>query len=136
MAEVRIEKVHGPAKREIVKGLRQANARAIGKIDHRALTVTLRERGRIVGGLTGQTYLGWFFVAWFWIAEKHRGKGFGARILQAAEDEARGRGMKNVYLDTFSFQVPGFYEKLGYREFGRLDGFPSGHYRAWMTKAL
>jgi GNAT superfamily N-acetyltransferase len=136
MAKVTVEQVHGPATREVLKGLRDANTRAFGKFDHKPLTVTLRERGKIVGGLVGETYLGWMFVKWFWIADKHRGKGHGLKILRTAEDEARGRGVTNAYIDTFSFQAPGFYRKAGYREFGRLDGFPPGHYRVWVTKAL
>jgi hypothetical protein len=39
-------------------------------------------------------------------------------------------------VDTFGFQAPEFYRKLGYREFGRLDDFPAGHSRSWLTKAL
>ena len=56
--------------------------------------------------------------------------------MQTAEAEARNRGVRNVYLDSFSFQAPTFYAKLGYREFGRLKEFPAGHDRVWMTKAL
>jgi N-acetylglutamate synthase-like GNAT family acetyltransferase len=56
--------------------------------------------------------------------------------MQTAEAEARSRGVRNVYLDSFSFQAPAFYAKLGYREFGRLQEFPAGHDRVWMTKAL
>ena len=48
----------------------------------------------------------------------------------------RKRGVRNAYVDTFSFQAPEFYRKLGYREFGRLDDFPTGHRRSWLTKAL
>jgi hypothetical protein len=56
--------------------------------------------------------------------------------MQAAEKEAKRRGAKNVYVDTFSFQAPEFYKKIGYREFGRLKDFPVGHHRSWLTKAL
>jgi len=136
MPDVWVEKIHGPARRAIAKGLREANTRLYGKIDHKALTITLRRRREIVGGLTGETYLCWLFVSWFWIDDAYRGAGHGTRMLKAAEDEARKRGAKNVYLDTFSFQAPKFYEKLGYREFGRLNEFPAGHHRSWMTKAL
>jgi predicted N-acetyltransferase YhbS len=136
MPTPRIEKVHGPAKREILKGLRAYNVAAVGKPEHRPLTLTIRERGKIVGGLVGETYFGWMFVGLLWVSEKHRGKGCGSSLIQAAEAEARNRGVRNVYLDSFSFQAPAFYAKLGYREFGRLKEFPPGHDRVWMTKAL
>jgi hypothetical protein len=56
--------------------------------------------------------------------------------LSAAEDEARRRGAKHAYLDTFSFQAPDFYEQHGYQVFGTLDDFPAGHQRYFMTKEL
>jgi GNAT superfamily N-acetyltransferase len=136
MPAPQIEKVHGPARRAIVKGLREYNVATAGKFDHRPLTVTVRERGKIVGGLAGETFWGWMFVSLLWVSDAHRGHGYGSALMDAAEKEARNRGVGNVYLDTFSFQAPGFYTKLGYREFGRLDEFPAGHRRIWMTKAL
>ncbi len=128
--------MHGPARRAIVKGLRDFNVAVAGEFDHRPLTVTLRERGKIVGGLAGETFWGWMFVSLLWVSDACRGHGYGSAMMDAAEKEARSRGVRNVYLDTFSFQAPGFYTKLGYREFARLDEFPAGHRRIWMTKAL
>jgi GNAT superfamily N-acetyltransferase len=136
MPAPQIEKVHGPARREIAKGLRAYNLATAGKFDHRPLTVTIRQRGKIVGGLTAETFFGWMFVSLLWVSEPHRGKGWGSSLMQSAEAEARNRGVRNVYLDSFSFQAPAFYAKLGYREFGRLKEFPAGHDRVWMTKAL
>lgn len=46
------------------------------------------------------------------------------------------RGAKNAYLNTFSFQAPEFYKTMGYKEFGRLDNFPTGHTPTFLTKAL
>jgi GNAT superfamily N-acetyltransferase len=71
-----------------------------------------------------------------WIREELRGRGYGHRLLASAEDEARRRGAKNAYLDTFSFQAPGFYKKHGYRVFGELHDFPTGHQRYFLTKEL
>jgi GNAT superfamily N-acetyltransferase len=136
VAAPQIEKVHGPARREIVKGLRAYNVATAGKFDHRPLTVTIRERGKIVGGLAAETFWSWMFVSLLWVSDKHRGHGYGSALMRTAEAEARSLGVCNVYLDTFSFQAPEFYAKLGYREFARLDEFPAGHRRIWMTKAL
>jgi len=136
MPALQLERVHGPAQREIIKGLRAFNVAAAGKFDYQPLTVTLKERSKIVGGVVGETFWDWMFVRLLWVSDKYRGKGFGTALMQAAEKEARNRGAKNVYVDTFSFQAPEFYQKLGYREFGRLDDFPAGHFRSWLTKAL
>lgn len=136
MPALKLERVHGPARREIIKGLRAYNVGVIGRIDHRPLTVTVHDKGKIVGGLVGETFLGWMFVSLLWVSEQHRGKGWGRSLLKSAEAEARKRGVNHVYVDTFSFQAPGFYKKLGYREFGRLKQFPVGHDRVWMSKAL
>ena len=137
MADIQVEQQYGEAKRAVLSGLRAYNTKAARqKIDHVPLSITLREKRDIVGGIVGDTHLGWLFVQFFWIDEKYRGNGFGKKLLGAAEDEARKRGVKNVYLDTFSFQAPAFYEKLGYRVFGRLNDYPPGHFRAWLTKAL
>ncbi len=136
MASIHVEKDLGEAKRAVLKGLRAFNTQAAGKLDHVPLSITLREKRDIVGGVIGDTHFGWLFIQYFWIDEKFRGKGLGRRLLGTAEKEGRRRGAKNVYVDTFSFQAPGFYEKLGYREFGRLNEYPAGHHRSWMTKAL
>ena len=37
--------------------------------------------------------------------------------------------------EQLSFQARGFYEKLGYQEFGRLD-YPPDHHRHFMRKRL
>ena len=62
--------------------------------------------------------------------------GDGRRLLAVAEDEARRRGAKNAFLDTFSFQAPDFYRQHGYQVFGELPDFPPGHTRAFLTKKL
>jgi ribosomal protein S18 acetylase RimI-like enzyme len=136
MPAPKIEKVLGPAKRELFKAMRDYNKAATGISDYRALAVTVREKGKVVGGLVGETYWGWMYVNVLWVAAQHRGKGHGRALLQLAEAEARKRGVRNVFLDSFSFQAPKFYAKLGYREYGQLKEFPKGHSRHSMTKAL
>jgi GNAT superfamily N-acetyltransferase len=136
MAAIKVERVHGPARRALIRGLVAYNTAVAGKHGYKRISITLRDRGAIVGGLSADTYFRWMFIALFWVDEEFRGQGFGSKIIHAAEKEARKRGIKNAYVDTFSFQAPGFYKKLGYREFGRLKGFPAGHQRIWMTKAL
>jgi ribosomal protein S18 acetylase RimI-like enzyme len=136
MPAPQVEKVLGPAKRELFKAMRAYNKAAAGESDYRPLAVTIRDKGKIVGGLVGETYWGWMYVNVLWVAAQHRGKGCGRSLLHKAETEARKRGVRHVFLDSFSFQAPKFYAKLGYREYGRLKDFPKGHSRHSMTKAL
>ena len=94
------------------------------------------EQGQLVGGLTGQTEWGWLYVKLLWLSEALRQHGWGSRLLQAAEDEARKRGCKYVHLDSFGFQAPGFYQKHGYEVFGILEHYPPGYNRYYLKKTL
>jgi len=90
----------------------------------------------IVGGVLGETYFDWLYVDLLWVKEELRGRGYGRRLLTLAEEEAQQRGAKNAYLDTFSFQAPGFYQQCGYEVFGELQDFPPGHLRYFFKKQL
>jgi GNAT superfamily N-acetyltransferase len=136
MARVKVDSVQGPTRRQLIKGLVRFNEAASGKSKYKPLTLSLRQGQAIVGGLAGYTSMDWLFVDLLWIADKYRGKGFGKSLMVKAETEAKKRGARNSYLSTFSFQAPGFYKKLGYREFGKQKGFPPGHTRFWLQKAL
>lgn len=90
----------------------------------------------LVGGIIGETHWDWFYINLMFINEDLRGGGYGHRLLTLAEDEARKRGARNAYLDTFSFQAPEFYKKHGYEIFGTLQDFPAGHQRFYLRKQL
>lgn len=59
-----------------------------------------------------------------WVREDARGTGVGVRLLEAFEAEARACGANRVFVTSFTFQAPGFYERHGYREIFRWDGVP------------
>lgn len=90
----------------------------------------------VVGGVIGEVYWDWFYLDLLWVKDELRGRGHGHRLLTQVEDEARQRGAKNVYLDTFSFQAPDFYKQHGYQVFGELQDFPPGYQRYFLTKQL
>ena len=92
--------------------------------------------GVILGGVIGSTYWDWLHVDLMWIKEEFRGRGYGQRLLTQVEEEARRRGAKNAYLDTFSFQAPDFYKRQGYQVFAELQDFPAGHQRYFLKKQL
>jgi len=90
----------------------------------------------VAGGIIGATFWDWFYLDLLWVKEELRGSGYGRQLVMLAEAEARQRGARHVFLDTFSFQAPDFYKQLGYQVFGELPDFPAGHTRYYLTKAL
>ena len=135
--ELNIDYVEKPEWGIIGPAISNYNKQQAGEDKAQTLCFVLRAPDEeIVGGVIGATYWDWLHVDLMWIKEEFRGRGYGHRLLTAAEDEARQRGAKNAYLDTFTFQAPGFYEKYGYQVFGELADFPTGHKRFFLTKQL
>ncbi len=92
--------------------------------------------GRKLAGLTGETFGNWLCIKYLYVDEKLRGTGIGSKIMEAAENEAKNRGCKYAFVDTFSFQAPAFYEKLGYKEVFALTDYPYTEERYYYTKEL
>lgn len=90
----------------------------------------------IVGGAWGLSYYRWLFIELMFVPFEMRGQGVGTQIMREAEAEARRRGCHGVWLDTFTFQARGFYEKLGYQAFGEIPDYPPGHSRLLLLKRL
>jgi len=90
-------------------------------VRHSGDRTSARPGPQILVGLAGATYCGWLFVKYLWVSDTLRRQGVGRELMGQAEGRARERGCHSTWLDTFSFQARGFYEKLGYEEFGRLD---------------
>ena len=132
-----IDRENSPEAEIILENLRDYNNSKVDPANAKPLVLAVRNNeGKVVAGLKGETSRGWLFVELFWIDEKLRKSGLGSKILTQAETEAKGRGCDFSYLDTFSFQALGFYEKCGYKKFGELDNFPKGHQRYFLYKAL
>jgi ribosomal protein S18 acetylase RimI-like enzyme len=81
---------------------------------------------QIVGGLLGKLLRGWLRIDMLWVAEALRGLGYGTSLVQRVEAIAMAHGCHSAHLDTYSFQAPGFYLKLGYEVFGELNDYPAG----------
>ena len=100
------------------------------------LAFFVRDQGRIVAGLCGNTWGGTCELRQFWVEPSRRGQGLGTQLLQAAEQEALRRGCRQVVLMTFSFQAPSFYERHGFEVLATVDNHPHGHQNLLMRKRL
>ena len=118
----------------IVEPLVAFNEQAAGPEGWGLLAVTVRDAaGAVVGGLWGRTSHGFLFVELLALGPA-RGEGLGREVMRVAEAEARRQGLAGIWLDTFTFQAPGFYGKLGFAECGRIPDHPPGHDRIFYVK--
>jgi GNAT superfamily N-acetyltransferase len=122
----------------ILKPLRAYNLSHTGDMAFETVGILLRDpvTQEVVGGLYGKISYGWMFIELLSIPDEMRTQGAGTRLMNAAEDLARQRGCGGIWLDTFSFQAPGFYRKLGFSEFGHIADYPAGHQRHFFQKRL
>ncbi|HEX6945306.1 MAG TPA: GNAT family N-acetyltransferase, partial [Casimicrobiaceae bacterium] len=90
--------------------------------------------GEVIGGAIGRTWGECCELQQVWVNREHRRKGVATRVVKAFEQEALSRGCRTFYLETFSFQVPELYRKLGYQVGFELAGFPEGIVKYVMVK--
>jgi ribosomal protein S18 acetylase RimI-like enzyme len=113
------------------------NLAMTGYHDYRPLAVFARDDdGTICAGLTGFTWGGALKIEYLWVGEQLRGRGYGSRMMLAAEQEAVRRDCHLAVVDTHSFQGPDFYPKLGYVRCGLIEGWPVGHTDTIFRKTL
>jgi len=118
-------------------GLALYNVAATGLSYYSPLAIFLKdERGAVLGGALGHVWGGWLDLTTLWVIEPLRHKGYGRRLLEAAEEEAKTQGCRGVYLTTFSFQAKTFYERLGYEVLADVPDYPPGHSYHVLKKTL
>ncbi|CAI8874629.1 Predicted N-acetyltransferase YhbS [Pseudomonas sp. IT-P12] len=127
-----------PEDREaILAPLRAYNVAQAGDGKAEPLALLVRDdQGEILGGLYGRFFYRWLFIELLSVPEQARGDGMGSQLMRMAEDLAREKECVGIWLDTFSFQAPAFYQKMGYSELGQIVDYPPGHRRHFFQKRL
>jgi GNAT superfamily N-acetyltransferase len=93
--------------------------------------------GKVVGGIFAETQFSWLKISIMAVREALRGQGIGAELVRHAEEEAARRGCKYAFVDTMSYQAPGFYQRLGYQVAGQVEDWDShGHAKFYLTRQL
>lgn len=135
-----VERVADPGDTEreaILAPLVRHNDAAVGRTHRNPVAFVVRdERGAIAGGLWGTASYRWLFIQYLALPPAMQGQGLGRALIAAAEEEARRLGCVGLWLDTFSFQAQGFYEKLGFATFGTIADYPPGEQRHFLAKRI
>jgi GNAT superfamily N-acetyltransferase len=117
--------------------LYEFNRAATGIADGEWLAIFVRDgANRIAAGIYGNTWGGCLEIRQFWVDEAQRRQGLGTRLLDAAEQEARRRGCRQIVLMTFSIQAPEFYARHGFEVVAVVDDHPRGHKNMLLRKGL
>lgn len=137
---VMIDRVLDPADQDrnlILEPLLAYNLAVSGEENYKKLALFLRnDGGEVEGGLWAKRYYDWVFVDLLFVPEALRGGKLGSKLLLQAEEWAKAEGCVGIWLDTFAFQAPDFYLKLGYEVFGTLENYPKPHRRYFLRKLL
>ena len=133
-----IKEAASPGETEAIdEGLREFNEQFSEADNHQKLVIVLRdEKGKLAGGLLGDTAWRWLHIGTLWIRADLRHLGYGCKLMVAAEQEAIRRGCLHSHLETHDFQALGFYQKNGYSVYGQLNDFPPKHVKFFLKKEL
>lgn len=122
---------------EIYKMLKEYNLSKREKSENIPLGIYLEDdNGNKQAGLTADIFGNWLCIQYLFVSERLRRHGVGKELIVAAENEAIKRDCKYSFVDTFFFQAPGFYSKLGYKEVISLQEYPYTGARYYYTKEL
>lgn len=140
MDDYQIQMTAQPSERDwqlIEENLDRFNIQSTGYDDYLPLAILVRDAGgTICAGLTAFTWGGTLRIRSLWVQEDLRKQGYGSRLLEAAEQEARNRGCKQAVLETHSFQAPRFYPARGYTVCGVINDNPVGFQQLTFQKCL
>ena len=94
------------------------------------------EHGRLLAGLVAETFGNWLEIEYLFVKEDLRGQGIGSQLLQQVESEAKKRNCRYVFVNTYQFQAPAFYQKHGYKEVFTMKNYPYTGQRHYYQKEL
>ena len=113
------------------------NSDITGRHDGRGLGFAIRgDVGQMIGVAAGYTWSGTSELKQMWIEEAYRGRGYARALLNAFIVEACSRGVRRIWVASYDFQAPGFYEKAGFKRIAEFEGWPDGHINVILCKTL
>jgi len=120
---------------ELKQHLRDYNMTHANSQDGYSIAIFLRdEQHQMVAGISGWLWGECLEIDHLWVQETLRGQGVGKRLVIALEQAAIERGCRQITLETFNFQAPEFYQRLGYHVFGVIEGFGHRFRKFYMQK--
>jgi GNAT superfamily N-acetyltransferase len=90
----------------------------------------------IIGGVVASKDNERMTINYLWVDDSARGNDYGSKLIKDIEEIAINKECAVVWLNTFGFQAPDFYIKMGYELFGILDNCINGYNQYFFKKIL
>lgn len=104
--------------------------------DFKDYSFHIKQDGQIVAGIVAASTMDTLEVEFLFVEESCRGQGLGRLLLEQAENLARQDGCKRVLLNTYSFQAPSFYRRMGYELLAQQNPCFGAYSQYYFTKNL
>ena len=135
--QVRLENIESQKSQVIGDLIRSYNCSKREAAESEPLNLYIEDdSGEIMAGLVAETFGNWLEIEYLFVKEDLRGQGIGSQLLQQAESEAKKRNCRYVFVNTYQFQAPAFYQKQGYKEVFTLKDYPYTGQRHYYQKGL
>ena len=135
--QVRLENIESQKSQIIGDLIRSYNRSKREVAESESLNLYVEDdSGEIMAGLVAETFGNWLEIEYLFVKEDLRGQGIGSQLLQQAESEAKKRNCRYVFVNTYQFQAPAFYQKQGYKEVFTLKDYPYTGQRHYYQKNL
>jgi ribosomal protein S18 acetylase RimI-like enzyme len=110
---------------EVYKGLSAFNRNYFPEPGEIEFACFLKDAsGNIQGGVVGKIVISTARIKYLWVSEHLRNRGYGKELMATIEREAKSRQLISITLETYSFQAPLFYERLGFKKVGEFLNSP------------
>ena len=135
--QVRLENIESQKSQIIGDLIRSYNRSKREVAESESLNLYVEDdSGELMAGLVAETFGNWLEIEYLFVKDDLRGQGIGSQLLQQAESEAKKRNCRYVFVNTYQFQAPAFYEKQGYKEVFTLKDYPYTGQRHYYQKDL
>ena len=135
--QIRLENIESQKSQVIGDLIRSYNRSKREAAESKPLNIYVEDdSGEIMAGLVAETFGNWLEIEYLFVKEDLRGQGIGSKLLQQAESEAKKRNCRYVFVNTYQFQAPAFYQKQGYKEVFTLKDYPYIGQRHYYQKKL
>ena len=92
--------------------------------DFDTFSLAVWDDGTLIGGIVASQSYENYHIKGLAVDPVYQGQDIGSELIRRLESHAKNHQASSITLSTKSYQALGFYQKLGYQEYARLEDVP------------